>query len=125
MGSIWRKIQHLRRSGLRRHDTEESKKRVRNEFTIRRLFDAIRVCDKSEAMFVERLYEQCIDYGAHPNERALIQRLQKQATEENVKFQLIYMTDDPVVFRLCLRIAAQVGASVLGIFRLVFKKGLT
>jgi hypothetical protein len=107
---------------LRRHDTEESKKLVRNEFTIRKLFDAVKACDKNEAKVVEQLYEQCIDDGAHPSQRALTQRLEKQATEDNVKFQLIYMTDDPVVFRLCLRIAAQVGASVLGIFRLVFKE---
>lgn len=107
---------------LRRHDSEECKKRVRNEFTIRRLLDAVEECDKSEATIAEQLYEACIDYGAHPNERALIQRLEKQTTESNVQFQIIYLTDDADIFRISLRAAARVGASVLGIFRLVFKE---
>jgi len=38
---------------LRRHDTEESKKLVRNEFTIRKLSDAVKACDKNEAKVVE------------------------------------------------------------------------
>jgi len=67
-----------------------------------------------------RLYEHCIDYGAHPNERALTQGLKKEIGPDVVKFQIVYLSDDALVLRVCLKTAAQVGASVLGIFRLVF-----
>lgn len=111
-----------RETWLRRHDSEQAKRRVRNEFTIRNLFDTLCGCDRNEARLAEELYERCIDYGGHPNERALTQNLKTEIGPEVVIFQIVYLSDDPLVLHDCLRTAAQVGASVLGIFRLVFKE---
>lgn len=111
-----------RETWLRRHDDETAKRRVRAEFTMRNLFDTLRVADANEARVAEELYERCIDYGAHPNERALTQSLRTETGPDVVNFQIIYLTADPLVFRVCLRSAAQVGVSVLGIFRLVFRE---
>ena len=58
-----------RETWLRRHDSDQAKQRVRSEFTIRNLFDSLRGLDTKEAAVAEQLYERCIDYGAHPNER--------------------------------------------------------
>jgi hypothetical protein len=107
---------------LRRHDNPEAKRRVREEFTIRRLLDGLRACNDREATLAEQLYERCIDYGGHPNERALTQSLKTEAKETTINLQIIYLSADPDIIRQCLRTAAQVGVSVLGIFRLVFKE---
>src|SRR5262245_14980589 len=116
-----------RETWLRRHDSEQARQRVRGEFTIRNLFDTLRATDNKEAAVAEQLYERCIDYGAHPNERALTVSLKQETGTDTVEFRVVYLTDDSVIFRGCLKTAAQVGASVLGIFRLVIKErfGLT
>jgi len=111
-----------RETWLRRHDSEQAKRRVRDEFTIRNLFDTLRGVDKREAEVTGELYERCIDYGAHPNERALTQSLQTEKGPDKVDLRIIYLSNDPLIFRVCLKTAAQVGASVLGIFRLVFRE---
>lgn len=71
---------------------------------------------------MSRLYEHCIDYGGHPNERALTQGLKKEIGPDVVNLQIVYLSADPLVVRVCLKATAQVGASVLGIFRLVFRE---
>lgn len=111
-----------RETWLRRHDSQPAKQRVRAEFKIRKLFDTLRAADSKEAAAAEQLYERCIDYGAHPNERALTVSLKQETGPDTVEFRVVYLTDDPVVFRGCLKTAAQVGASVLGIFRLVYRE---
>ena len=111
-----------RETWLRRHDSDQAKQRVRSEFTIRNLFDSLRGLDTKEAAVAEQLYERCIDYGAHPNERALTVSLKQETGQDTVEFRVVYLTDDSVIFRACLKTAAQVGASVLSIFRLVFKE---
>ena len=111
-----------RATWLRRHESEQAKRRVRDEFTIRKLFKTLTGCDGGEAVIAKKLYERCIDYGGHPNERALTQSLRKKASPDTVSFQIIYLTGDALVQRLCLKTSAQVGASVLGIFRLVFRE---
>ena len=111
-----------RETWLRRHDSDQAKRRVKEEFTIRNLFNTLRGDDKREAEVAEELYERCIDYGAHPNERALTHSLQTEEGPDKVDLRIIYLSNDPLIFRACLKTAAQVGASVLGIFRLVFRE---
>lgn len=107
---------------LRRHDSDKAKRLVKNEFKIRDLFNALKARDDKEAMLAEQLYERCIDYGGHPNARALTQSLEQERQGTITSFKVIYLHDDPALIRACLKTAAQVGAVVLGIFRLVYKE---
>lgn len=107
---------------LRRHDNAGYKKKVKNEFKIRRLLDELAKSSRSEAQIVETLYDRTIDYGAHPNERALSQALQITEGADRVELKVVYLDEDSMPFRLALRTTAQVGVCVLGIFRLVFKE---
>src|SRR5574341_521598 len=107
---------------LKRHDSAEAKRRVQNEFTIKRLFETITACDRKEAKLAKDLYDWCIDFGGHPNESAFTQSLKMDEGHKVVKFDIIYLTGDEITLRCSLKIAAQVGASVLGIFKIVFKE---
>ena len=111
-----------RETWLRRHDSEAHKKTVRSEFTISRLLEELQKSSKREAQIAKNLYDQTIDYGAHPNERALSQSLQITEGDSRIELKILYLDEDSKPFRLVLRRTAQVGASVLGIFRLVFKE---
>lgn len=105
-----------------RNDSERARSRARKEFKTAKLFHTLKEADTREARVAEKLYEDCIDLGAHPNQLALVQNLRVEDGSDIVKFHAIYLNDDPLVYRLCLTTAARVGTSVLGIFRLVFKE---
>ena len=107
---------------LCRHESDVNKKMVRKEFTIGRLIRELETSNKNEAQIAQNLYDATIDYGAHPNERALSQSLQITEGTESVELKILYLDEDSAPFRLALRRTAQVGACVLGIFRLVFKE---
>jgi hypothetical protein len=79
-----------RATWLRRHESAQAKRRVRDEFKIRNLFETLNGCDGREAGIAEKLYERCIDRGGHPNERALTQSLKKKTSPGVVSFQIIY-----------------------------------
>ena len=52
----------------------------------------------------------------------MTQSLQMERGPDRVDFRIIYLSNDPLIFRDCLKTVAKVGASVLGIFRLVFRE---
>ena len=77
-----------RETWLRRHDSDAHKKKVKDEFKIRTMLDLAKSIDKKEGKVAELLYEHAIGYGAHPNERALMQMLQinEKASQTYLKF---------------------------------------
>ena len=73
---------------LERHVDGGKRRRCRNTFAAARML----ACLESESARVREtagvLYERTIDYGAHPNERAILTNLKMDETEEHVKFDL-------------------------------------
>lgn len=111
-----------RETWLRRHDSYKHKKKVRNEFKIRTMLDLAKKIDKKEGEVAEILYERTIDYGAHPNERALIQTLQINEKDKDVEFKGVYLEGDSDQLRLVLKTTAQVGVCTISLFRPLYKE---
>ncbi|HUJ19313.1 MAG TPA: hypothetical protein VL197_15115 [Nitrospirota bacterium] len=107
---------------LNRHESAEAKKKVRDEFKIRALLASLKTSNPAEGTVVEALYDRTIDYGAHPNERALMQNLRMEKSADGVQFQVAYLTDDTMAFRLLVKTVAQVGVCSLEIFRLIYRE---
>lgn len=107
---------------LNRHESADAKKKVRDEFKIRALLDSLKATSAAEGTVVEALYDRTIDYGAHPNELALMQSLRMEKNADGVQFQVAYLSDDTMAFRLLLKTVAQIGVSSLEIFRLVYRE---
>jgi len=108
---------------LSRHKGDAAKKKVRGEFKIRTLLDTLKAANKIEGAAAEGLYEHTIDFGAHPNEFALIQGLKHKKEGQTHNYRIAYLhhgDSKPAI--LAFRIAAQVGVCTLGIFQLVFKE---
>jgi hypothetical protein len=116
------KIPESRETWLRRHDSDDHKKKVRDEFRIRTMLNLLASIDAREAQVAETLYDRTIDYGAHPNERALMQTLQLEKEPGTVEFKVVYAGGNSHQFQLALKTAAQVGVSGLSVFRLVYKE---
>lgn len=111
-----------RETWLRRHDSDAHKKKVKDEFKIRTMLDLAKSIDRKEGEVAELLYERTIGYGAHPNERALMQMLQINEKAEHVEFKMVYLEGDSNQLRLALKTIAQVGVCTLSLFRPVYKE---
>lgn len=106
---------------LHRQESADTRKKVRDEFKIRTLLDTLKAVDSHEGGVAQTLYDETIDFGAHPNELALIQRLRILKGEGKTEFQIAYLLrgDSPASL-VVLRKTAQVGTFVLAVFRLVY-----
>lgn len=111
-----------RETWLRRHDTDAHKQKVRDEFKIGTMLKLLASMDAKEGQVADALYERTIDYGAHPNELALMQTLQLKKDPAQVEFKVVYAGGNNDQFQLALKTTAQVGVCGLGIFRLVYKE---
>lgn len=116
---------NLRPVWLSRHEDEASKQRVKDEFKIGRMLDVLDAQDAATGAAARALYERAIDYGAHPNERALSSVLRRTDNAENIRFDLDYLSNVPEALALCLKTTAQVGVCSLRIFRLVIPDRFT
>jgi len=107
---------------LRRHDSEESKKQMRKEFKIRNLIDLLEKEDDRLGNIAKDLYERTIDYGGHPNERALLSVTTKHVDEDKTRFQSAYLIGKEPALELCLKSCSQIGACSLSIFQMIYKE---
>jgi len=107
---------------LLRHESREAYQKIRREFTIRKLLNFLKEVDDKIYQSANSLYERTIDYGAHPNERALTSNLRQTKGEGYIKFDLNYLTGNTPALHLCLRTNAQIGVCVLFIFRHVYRE---
>jgi len=106
-----------RETWLRRHDNEDTKKAVRAEFKIGTLLDLASAVAPAEGPIARKLYDRSIDYGAHPNERALMQSLKIIEGVEQIKFQVIYQEHDSVQLRFALKTTAEFGICALSLIQ--------
>jgi len=106
---------------LRRHDDDASQRRVRNEFTIRNLMDHLNSIDAKTPKITQHLYDRTIDYGAHPNERAVFTQVKPEIVESRIDFTADYFVCGGLPQRSCLRSTAQIGICTLDIFYHVFQ----
>jgi hypothetical protein len=105
---------------LRRHDNDATKKSVQDEFRIRALLRLLSKHDNRLGEIAGALYERTIDFGAHPNERALSQVIRLTQTESERRFHVNYLTGHTTGMDLCLKSTAQAGVLVLKVFQRVY-----
>jgi hypothetical protein len=112
LGEIW----------LKRHETEESLKRVRGKFSNRAVIESLRTLDETLHETVKVLYERTIDYGGHPNERSITSNLTMKVDDEDLKIRQYSLAGDSLVLEHGLKSAAQIGLSALYMFRHIYRE---
>jgi len=106
---------------LRRHEDEDSKRRVRQRFQMARMMDLLTVRSDRVGKIVRELYERCIDFGAHPNELSLTTNGSlKRGPQGQHVFEAVYLEELSDALRLAIRTTAQIGVGALEIFQLFF-----
>jgi hypothetical protein len=108
---------------IKRHESEESMKLMKKVFQIVNLRKTLKTFDSSLCNSLNHLYDRCIDYGGHPNEKGVISSMRIIEGETRTELKQIYLFgEDSPQFLLGLKTTAQVGICALYVFRLIFKE---
>lgn len=99
-----------------------SRKKVKAEFRLDQMINLVKNVDQALGAFTEELYERTIDYGAHPNERAISANLTRTEKDGFILFNLDYLDDDSIAMRFCLKTNAEIGVCALQIAGLIFQE---
>jgi len=111
----------LSESWLRRDEDEASRKLIRRTFTQTAVRDSIAARDAKLSEAYQALYERCIDFGAHPNEKAVTTSLVKESLKtKTIQFKLL--SGDGPALDHSLRTAAQVGICSLKVVGSIFER---
>ena len=111
---------------LKRHDDEESFKKVRGNFTATNLFKLLKDMSPEIHRIAKNLYDETINFGAHPNPNAILSNLTISEMENpkgiTRKIEPHIMTVDPVVIWACIKTNIEIGICTLDIFGLIFSE---
>lgn len=109
-----------RETWLRRQDSDEAKKKVRDEFKIGVLLKLAASINEKEGAVAKALYERTIDYGAHPNEVALTQSLKMEEGKDQINFSVSYLDANPLARDVAIKTTSQVAVCTLSLFGSVY-----
>lgn len=66
------------------------------------------------------LYDQCIDFGSHPNQQGLVSGLKVEHTDEKTVFDTSYLVPGTIEQRFCMKALAETALCALRIFQFIF-----
>ena len=95
---------------------------MRQEFLYSNLIRSLKSEDIETYEITDRLYDQTIDFGAHPNPKGILASMRQQDRPEAIKYDLDYLNPTGIAFQLTLKMTAQIGVCNLCILRNVFKE---
>ncbi|MCE5269814.1 hypothetical protein LLH00_00845 [bacterium] len=105
---------------LRRHDNGDSIKDVRQKFRYQFLINTLELVDAALCPDVKQLYERCIDFGAHPNERSVTGSMQMEQQSGGLRLDQKYLHGDSIELDHALKTTAEIGLGSLLIFQHIF-----
>jgi hypothetical protein len=106
---------------IQRHVDEVSMKKCKKSFMHSSVIQTLEKKDAPLRRVISRLYEETIDFGAHPNERALSSNLRMHEYEGMEIFRLTYLQGNSSALAHALLFTAQTGLGALLVFEHVFR----
>ncbi len=94
---------------LRRSDGPEARKRVRKEFCPEQITKMVAVFDPHLSQVFAKLYDELIDFGAHPNEGMLISNLKVVRNASDRRLEVAHLSGNGPALDFILRRSVQVG----------------
>ncbi len=112
----------LAEAWLRRHDDDASHRTVRREFQHVTVMQTLEAVDPDLHRIIAALYERTIDFGAHPNERAVTGSMVMEREPGRVEIQQIYLHGDSLALDHAIKTTAQVGLGSLCVLQHIFRQ---
>lgn len=110
----------LAETWLRRHDSDTTMRTVKREFTVANVRVTIEGADRHAAKVFAELYERAIDFGGHPNERAITGSMEMIDSGDRKLYKSIYLHGDSLALDHALKTTAQTGVCSLEILQAVY-----
>lgn len=107
---------------LNRHNSPQDMQTAKHKFKIVFMFPELKSLGSQLHDKVKYLYDRTIDYGGHPNEKALVSTLREERDPEKIKIYFRFLTDDKTFIGLGLKSSAQVGILCLMMLELIFSE---
>lgn len=107
---------------VKRHDGEASMRQQRQRFNHTTVAESLKQQDPTLHTTIESLYQHCIDFGAHPNERAVTGSMKLIEGEDRHEFKQLYLHGDSLTLDHILKTTAQIGLGALFMFEHLFKE---
>lgn len=105
---------------VRRHDSAEAFSAVRRVFTHAAVAAEADAADPWVGELYRALYQEAIDFGAHPNERAVTSNARMVRTEQGREIQQVLLHDTEEDIQFGLAHVAEVGICALTVLSLAF-----
>jgi len=111
LGGVW----------LDRHQSDAGKKAAKKSFQHVAAIESVMAANQHAAERFDKLYQRTIDFGAHPNERAVTGNM-KMTKEESGRREMlgILIHGDGIQLDAVLKTAAQCGLNALEIFETIY-----
>lgn len=105
---------------LRRNEDDAAKSRCKSEFTVAKVRQTHETLDANTAKDLHGIYENLIDFGAHPNQFGVMTAMRKSEADKQVDFSIGILHAEPLTIVFALRMAVGVAVGALKTFQLVF-----
>lgn len=102
---------------LSRDDGPIEKRIVRNTFTVRAVKDALMQVDPGLLRVFDSLYEYCIDFGAHPNEKSLTANMSMTEEGKTKNYKVQYLHGNTTFTAGAMKNTARAGLFALHAFQ--------
>ncbi len=114
---------HLEDVWLNRDKDSDSKKAAIKSFKITPIFDELEKDNRDLKVLLHGLYNQCIDFGAHPNQQGLMAVLKPNKDRDGQdKLDVSYLSENPLNIALSLKSCLRVGISCVKILEHIYPK---
>ncbi len=110
LGEVW----------LRRHESESTEAKVRQEFKHSKIMKTLEEVDSHAFKVAGSLYQRTIDFGGHPNERAITSSMGVKKGEGSHHYMQDYLSGGTMPHRHALKSSAQIGLCALLVLENIF-----
>jgi hypothetical protein len=107
---------------LKRHDNATTEKQCKSEFTYGNVKNCLKKINAENYRIANLLYEETIDWGAHPNAKAILSLVSHTKKGNSEDFRLTFLSENTSALQLCLKRTAHVGICALEIFQNIYSE---
>ena len=109
---------------LRRHENEDTRRKVRREFSHAKMIRELKAASKNLGEKCESLYIDTIDYGAHPNVGSVLPNLEQIKNEAAITHVMKYFNADSPYLDVALKQLCRIGVMALHIYGIIWNDRL-
>lgn len=110
---------------LRRHDDERARKKAKGAFSHESVRRTLAAADRNLVASYAELYDSCIDFGAHPNEKALTSNLRIDKTAQEIRYDALFLNANLSSIHHSMLMLTRIGVCSLCIFEIIFPDRLS